>query len=323
MVVQPMVTGADYELFLGAKRDPLFGPIIVFGMGGIFAELISDHSLGLPPMNRHLAQQMIDDTRAASLLSGYRNLSPIDREIVEQMIISVSQLVADHPEIVELDINPVIVKDGEGLAVDARIILQATTEKAPMHLIISPYPRQYECERIAKNGKKLFIRPVKPEDAELFQELFHSLSPTSVYFRFFSQIKELSTDMLALLTQVDYDRHLALVAIDADAPSPKMLAAARIIGDPDLNNCEFSVLVGDTWQGQGVGAQLLLCLLQAAREQGMQHIQGKVLRENTQMINLGKRLGFSTRYDDEDGTVELSIDLHQAEIGIEQEERYG
>jgi acetyltransferase len=316
MVVQPMIMEADYELFLGAKRDPLFGPIIVFGMGGIFAEVLADRSLGLPPMNRYLAQQMIDDTKVAKLLAGYRNVTPIDREVLEQMIISVSQLVADYPEIVELDINPVIVKNGKPLAVDARMILRSTTVKSPLHLIISPYPRQYECERTIKSGKRLLIRPVKPDDADLFRDLFHSLSATSVYFRFFSHIKELSAEMLALLTQVDYDRHLALVALDVDSSPPKMLAAARIIGHPDLSNCEFSVLVSDAYQGQGIGAQLLLCLLHAAREQGVQHIWGKVLRENKQMINLGKRLGFSTRFDQEDGTVELSIDLRQADIGV-------
>lgn len=314
VVVQPMIEGADYELFLGAKRDPLFGPVVAFGMGGIFAEVLGECSLGLPPLNRHLVQQMIHETKVGKLLSGHRNLRPVNREALEQMIISVAQLVADFPEIVELDVNPVIVKDGTPLAVDARMVLRSTQIKAPLHLIISPYPRQYEWPKAAKNGKRLFIRPIKPEDAEPFKELFNSLSQTSVYQRFFSHIKELTPDMLALLTQVDYDRHLALVALDADAPEGKMLGAARIIGDPDLRNCEFSVLVADSWQGQGVGAQLLLCLLQAAKQQGVEQIQGKVLRENRQMINLGTRLGFSTRINEEEGTVSLFINLRQAEI---------
>lgn len=314
IVVQRMIAAADYELFLGAKRDPLFGPVVVFGMGGIFAEVLRDRALGLPPLNRKLVQQMIGETKVAKLLSGYRNLAPVDREVLEQMIISVSQLVADFPEIVELDINPVMVKDGRPLAVDARILLRSTAVKSPLHLIISPYPRQFECERQVRAGRRLLIRPIKPEDGDLFLELFQGLSPTSVYFRFFSHLKELSAEMLAMLTQVDYDRHLALVALDTDEAEQKMLGVARIIGNPDLIHCEFSVLVGDAWQGQGIGAQLLLCLLQAAKQQGVETIWGTVLRENRQMINLGKRLGFSTAFDAEEGTVKLTIDLREAEI---------
>jgi acetyltransferase len=187
--------------------------------------------------------------------------------VLEQMILQLSQLAVDIPEISELDINPVIIKNGKPVAVDARIMLKNSARPAPMHLVRSPYSAQYELCTTTKSGLRLLIRPIRPEDADLFIDLFKTLSPTSVYYRFFSHIRELSPEMLAILTQVDYDRHMALVALDISVPKEKMLGRARIIGDPDLINTEFAITVGDPWQGQGVGAQLLIYLLRVAKLQ--------------------------------------------------------
>ena len=161
---------------------------------------------------------------------------------------------------------------------------------------------------------RLGIRPIQPEDAELFVELFKTLSPTSVYYRFFRHMKSLSPELLAMLTQVDYDRHLALVALDLSSPTEKMLGVARVIADPDLSHTEFSIMVGDPWHGQGVGACLLINLLKAAKKQGVEKIWGTVLRENTQMQRLGKKYGFAMQFDSEEGTYDLTIDLAKTEI---------
>ncbi len=209
VMVQPFVAYPDYEILLGAKRDPNFGPVILFGLGGIFTEVLKDRALGLPPMNRLLARRMMQETKAWTLLQGYRNRPPADLELLEEMIIRLSQLLIDFPEIAELDMNPVLIKDGRTFAVDARILVSAAKPSYPMHLVISPYPAEHEIHLVNEEGIKLFIRPIKPEDAPLFQGLFKVLSPTSIYNRFFCYITALSPEMLARCTQIDYDREHA------------------------------------------------------------------------------------------------------------------
>ncbi|MDK9708050.1 MAG: GNAT family N-acetyltransferase [Desulforhopalus sp.] len=312
--VQPYLAHPDYELLMGIKRDQAFGPVIVFGLGGIFTEVLRERALGLPPLNRLLIRRLMEETRVFRLLQGYRNRPAADMAALEDMLLQLSQLAIDFPEIAELDINPVIVKDSRPIAVDARILLRPAPKPSPLHLIISPYPAQYELCTTARDGRHLLIRPIQPEDAGLFVELFKTLSPTSVYYRFFRHMKELSAEMLAMLTQIDYDRHMALVALDVSSTPEKMLGVARIITDPTGEHAEFSIMVGDPWQGQGVGAQLLLNLLKAAKQQGMERIWGTVLPENTHMQRLGKKCGFTIKYNNEEGAFDLTIDLKEAEL---------
>ncbi len=309
VTVQAYLANPDFELLLGIKRDDLFGPVLLFGSGGIYTEIIGDRALALPPINGLLIRRLIGETRIAKLLAGYRNRSPIDMLELETMLLQLAQMAIDIPEIAELDLNPVIIKNGKPVVVDARILLRPALKQTPMHLVISPYPGQYEVCTTTRSGLRLTIRPIQPEDAEPFIELFKSLSPTSVYYRFFRHMKVLSPDLLAMLTQVDYDRHLALVAFDVSTSPEKMLGVARVIADPDLSHTEFSIMVGDPWHGQGVGAALLINLLKAAKKQGVKSIWGTVLRENTQMQNLGKKAGFTVKYNSEEGAYDLSIDL--------------
>ncbi len=314
--VQQYIDSPDYELLIGAKSDVSFGPVIVFGSGGIFTEILKDRALGLPPLNRLLAQRMMEDTRVFTLLQGFRNLPPADMEALEALLMSVSQLLVDFPQIAELDMNPVIVKDGLPRAVDARIRLEDTAEDSPLHLVISPYPDELEFHEKTDDGKNIFIRPVTPEDASLFTKLFESLSPTSIYHRFFSAMKEISPAMLARFTQVDYDREIALTALDATSKNEKMFGIARVISDPDGNTGEFSILIGDPWHGQGIGANLLGRVLQIAKNRKMETIRGIVLRENRKMIALGKRLGFTPRTDEDPGEITLEIDLKEADFSF-------
>lgn len=307
--VQPYIANPDVELLIGVKHNDAFGPVVVFGMGGTFAEVIADRALAFPPLNRLLIRRLIFQTKASRLLSGYRNITPPDADELEELIHNVSQLVVDNPEVAELDINPVIIKDGKLALVDARLHLKPPSIPAPFHLIISPYPAHYEQHAVTKTGLPILIRPIQPEDASLFLDLFSTLSPTSVYHRFFAPIKEISPDMLAMLTQVDYDRHMALVALDRSVDAERMLGVGRIIKDPATSVAEFAVLVGDPWQGVGIGAQLLLLLLKIARDQGIEKIWGTVLRENRQMLNLGKKLGFHMTHNSEDGTYDLTFDI--------------
>jgi acetyltransferase len=322
VTVQPMIQRPDYELLLGAKRDENFGPAILFGMGGILTEILKDQAIGLPPLNRSLARRLMESTQVYSLLQGYRNKPGVNLELLDEMVIRLSQLLTDFPEIVELDMNPVIVSEGNPLAVDARVILKPSGVSAPLHLVISPYPAGYESRDITKSGIQVFIRPIKPEDAQAFLDLFSTLSPTSVYYRFFSRMKTLSPNLLARFTQIDYDREIALVALEEKASVERILGAARVIADPDGKKAEFAVMVGDPWQGKGVGAKLLETCLHIAQERGIETVWGIVLRENTQMLALGRKLGFGLSKTDEPGELELTIDLRSLALVGSQEPKH-
>ncbi|MGD8371833.1 MAG: acetate--CoA ligase family protein, partial [Syntrophobacterales bacterium] len=196
VTLQKMIQRGDYELLLGTKKDPNFGPVILFGMGGIYTEILQDREIGLPPLNLLLARRLMEKTRVYRLLKGYRNRPPANMEVLQETILRLAQLVVDFPEIVELDMNPVIVTDGKPQVVDARIVLETTDISSPLHLVISPYPEQYESYEVTSAGLAVYIRPIKPEDAPLLVELFETLSPTSIYYRFFGPLKVLPHSML-------------------------------------------------------------------------------------------------------------------------------
>jgi acetyltransferase len=307
VTIQPYFSSPDYEILLGAKRDPNFGPVILFGMGGIYTEVLKDRSLGLPPMNRLLARRLMQETKAYFLLQGYRNRPAADMQRLEEMIIRLSQLLIDFPDIAELDMNPVLIKDGKPVAVDARILVAPLAVPSSLHLVIGPYPEEDESHMVSVDGRRIFVRPVKPEDSPLFTAFFKTLSPTTIYYRFFGALKELNPEMLARFTQIDYDREIALVAIDEESETDSMLGVARIIGDADGKTGEFAVLVGDVWQGKGIGGNLLEKCLSIAEKQGFKTVHGLVLKENRNMLALGKKLGFSIERDAEDGENELVI----------------
>lgn len=311
VTLQPFFSNPDYEILLGAKRDVHFGPVILFGMGGIFTEILKDRSLGLPPMNRLLARQLMRQTRAWTLLQGYRKRPPADLERLEEMIIRLSQLLIDFPEIAELDMNPVLIKDGKPVAVDARILVSDTDQTSPMHLVISAYPEEDESHLVTSEGFSLFLRPVRPEDAPLFKRFFKVLSPTTVYYRFFSPLKELSPEMLVRFTQIDYDREIALVALDDDPNEERMLGVARIVGDPDGTKGEFAVVVGDPWHEKGIGSSLLQHCLSIAKQRGFQVVRGVALAENRSMLALGQKLGFDIKRRPYAHEFELVIHLNE------------
>lgn len=312
--LQSYIAHPDFELMIGSKTDDNFGPVLLFGSGGIFAEVLRDRALGLPPLNRLLARRMMEETRILPLLKGYRNHPPADLEKLEELLIRLSQLVIDFPEIVELDMNPVIVKDGLPCAVDARIKLARAESSANLHLVISPYPQHLERHDLTDMQMPLFIRPIKPEDAPLFVDLFNSLTPTSIYYRFFSVVKTLSPEILARFTQVDYDREISFVGLDDREGEERMLGIANIVGDPDGKKGEFSVLIGDLWQGKGIGAKLLLQCLEIAQGRGMEMVWGTVLSENRYMIALGKKLGFTVSKGEDASEYKLTIDLKTAKL---------
>nr|WP_320012965.1 GNAT family N-acetyltransferase [uncultured Desulfobulbus sp.] len=312
--LQPFIANADFELFMGAKQDENFGPVLCFGTGGVFAELVDDKTLGLPPLNRLLARRMIEETRVIPLLEGYRNSTPVELEKIEELLMQLSQLITDFPEIIEMDVNPILVKDGQPIAVDARIKLQRIENGNAPHLVISAYPQHLERHDLTDMQMPLFIRPIKPEDAPLFEDLFNTLTPTSIYYRFFSVVKTLSPEILARFTQIDYDREISFVGLDENLGKERMLGVANILGEPDGKRGEFSVLIGDPWQGKGIGAKLLLQCLRIAQERRMEIVWGTVLAENKYMVALGKKLGFTVKQGEDPSEYKLTIDLNTAKL---------
>jgi acetyltransferase len=309
VVVEEMVESGGLELICGCKRDRDFGPVLLFGMGGTVTEVFADRALALPPLNRLLARQLMSRTRVYRLLAGYRNIPAIDGERLEEVLIRLSQLCCDFAEIEELDINPLTVFPHRCLAVDARVMLSSSPKPPPFHLVISPYPNSYEATVALTCGLTVNVRPIRPEDAPLMVTLFQQLSPRSVYFRFFSPLKHLPHNMLARFTQIDYDREIALVAIQETADGERMLGVARVTRERNPETGEFAVLVGDRWQGKGIGAELLLRCLKIAKEMGMKRASGIVLAENTQMLALGRKLGFTFKRTEDFTETELFIDL--------------
>ncbi|MCK5836092.1 MAG: bifunctional acetate--CoA ligase family protein/GNAT family N-acetyltransferase [Desulfobacula sp.] len=306
--VQAMQSDAEYELIIGSKKDDNFGPVIIFGMGGVLTEIFQDTAMGLPPLNRLLARQMIEKTKISKALKGFRNVSSVHMEVLEELLIRTGRLMKDFPEITALDINPLMVRSGSITAVDARVLIAPAQIASPMHLIISSYPWQYESRDTTVDGHDFFIRPIRPSDAELLTDHFYSLSKRSIYMRFFSPLKKLSKDMVIKFTQVDYDREIALVALMGEGRNKKIVGVCRIISYLERTQAEFAIAISDKWQGKGIGASLLKQCLTAARNRGIKRVMGLVLAENTQMKKLGKKLGFSIHRVAGSSEYELTID---------------
>jgi acetyltransferase len=299
----------EFELLAGVETDPDFGPAVRFGLGGASADLIGDQAFTLPPLNRLLARRLMEETRVYQRIASLSGQASAIHLQTEEILVRLSQLVTDFAEVQSVRLNPLIVQGGRVVGGEAWVRLAAPARPAPLHLVISAYPDELEAQARARDGRPIFIRPIRPEDASLMVTLFESLSSRSVYRRFFSPMKNLPRNMLARFTQIDYDREIALIALDAAAAEEVMLGVARVITARGGREAEFSVLVGDPWQGLGIGAELLLRCLRIAKARGMERVWGLVLTENTQMLALGKKLGFQVRRVPEAGEYELQIDL--------------
>ena len=216
VAIQPKMLNAPCRLFLGSRKDPQFGSIICLGTGGALVEKDRELSVGFPPLNQVLARQIMENTKALQYCKD-ACANQFETGPIEEILIRFSQLVVDFPEIRKIDINPIIVKDSKACAVDAQIVLDLNRflrqgAEHPENLVIAPYPKKYVTKRTLKNGVKVTLRPIKPEDENRFNALFKSLSEQSVRFRFFETIKEMSHDTLSRYCNLDYDREIAIVA---------------------------------------------------------------------------------------------------------------
>jgi acetyltransferase len=309
VTVQAQEKAADCELLIGSKRDPDFGPLILFGAGGVFTEVLQDSAVDLPPLNLLLARRLIEKTKVSRVLQGYRHIPPANLDELGKILVRISQLVTDFPEIVELDINPLLVTNGRFVGVDARLVVEPTTVRAPRHLIIAPYPNQYESDWMMRDGTPVLLRPMKPEDEPLVSDFLSKCSEETVYFRYFRLIRNWTHQMLIRFTQNDFDREIGLMAI-SQPPGPEvMLGVCRLVMAADRSSAEFAVIVADPWQGKGLGPKLVERVIAIAREQGVKLLYGEVLAQNQPMLDMVKRLGFALKKDAEGQTVRAEMEL--------------
>ncbi len=310
--VQPMIRrpGA-YELIVGVTTDRQFGPMLLFGHGGTAVEVINDRALALPPVNLHLARELMSRTRIHRLLEGYRGQEPADLDAIAATLVKISQLVIDIAEIEELDINPLLADDAGVIALDVRIRVAAASGAPTQRLAICPYPKELE-ERIhLEGGRELILRPVLPEDEPAFQRGMAQLTPEEVRLRFFTPIKVLTHLQTARFTQIDYDREMALVLAEPTIPGKaEVFGVARITADPDNERAEYAIIVRHDMTGKGLGFLLMRRIIEYARKRGIGEIFGDVLRENTRMLQMCKKLGFiQARVSEEPDLVRVVLDL--------------
>lgn len=297
--VQRMIEDIDYEVILGSKKDKDFGSVILFGMGGLTAELIKDFSIGFPPLNRTLAKRLMEETRAYKLIQGWRGKTPVNLDKLETILVLFSYLVAGFPEIAEIDINPLAISRGEICAIDARIILDKDyTESASFypHLVITPYPIRFVTSSKLSDGTEVVLRPIMPEDEPLEREFLATLSEESRRTRFFSAFKNISHEWLVMFCNIDYDRHIAMVAEVKENGERKIIGVVRLILNPDFNSGEVAALVHDRFQRKGVGQKLMEAVIKIARWKGLHEIYGEVLTDNQKMLGLCRKLGYKTEW---------------------------
>jgi acetyltransferase len=290
------------ELLVGVSRDPVFGPVILFGAGGTMVEVLSDSAVSLPPLNEVLADRLINRTKVSRLLQAFRHRPAADRTSLIETLLRISDLVCEFPEIEELDINPLFAGPDGVLAVDARIRVSRPPAGVSRysHMAITPYPRHLITEDLLADGTPLIIRPIRPEDAESEQNFVRGLSAEARQFRFMYSLKELTPALLAQFTQIDYSQEMALVAFTQEKGKQVQQGVARYVINPDGTSCEFAIVVSDRRQNQGIGTRLMTALMDAARDHGMKVMEGTVLAVNSAMLQLMKDLGFSTARSEED-----------------------
>jgi acetyltransferase len=297
VTVQPMRSASGgYEMIVGTKKDPTFGAAILVGMGGVAAELFGDRALGLPPLNERLARHMLESLRTWPLLEGYRGRPGVNLELLLETIIRFSYLVAELPQIRELDINPLLVTAEEVIALDARVVLDEALIgqddiKPYSHLVIRPYPESFVSRRALPDGTSVVLRPIRPEDEPLWSALLDSTSTESLLQRF-RQLVRRSHEVAARFCFIDYDREMAIVAEVSDGAERKLVGVGRLVADPDHQTAEYAVLVADAWQGRGLGALLTDYCLELAPVWGVKQIVAYTTMANTRAMKIFRKRGF-------------------------------
>ncbi|MFZ5690456.1 MAG: bifunctional acetate--CoA ligase family protein/GNAT family N-acetyltransferase [Pseudomonadota bacterium] len=313
VIVQPMISRPRArELIAGLARDPIFGSVIVFGHGGVAVEIVKDKAIALPPLDEARALDLIARTRISRLIGSYRNVPAARRDLVALVLVRLSQLAADIPEILEIDINPLLADDAGVLALDARISIDPEPLPAGRprhaHFAIRPYPKEWERVLTLRDGRRVAVRPVRPEDESLYEEFFRHVSADDMRLRFFGLVRDIGHAFIARLTQIDYGRSIALLALEEDTGA--LIGVVRLHADPDHRNGEYAILLRSDCKGIGLGWALMELIIEYARKEGLRRITGQVLRDNVTMLTMCRELGFAIVEDRDDRNLfSVSLDL--------------
>ena len=309
VTIERMVKNPNYrELMIGVVRDKVFGPVISFGMGGSLVEVIQDRAIALPPLNSFLANQLITKTKAMKLLGDFRGKPPVNMDALVNVLLRISDMICELPQIQEMDINPLLIDEKGAIAVDARIVIDysSVSRTSYGHMAIHPYPKHLVTRSQTPDGTTITMRPIRPEDARAEQEFVGNLSPAAKYFRFMHEVKELSPDMLVRFTQIDYESEMAFVATIEKDHKEMIIGIARYYTQADRSSCEFALAVADAWQNKGIGSRLMMALMDAAKTKGIKSMTGRILSENKNMLELVEHLGFMIR-PGEDSSMKLAV----------------
>ncbi len=315
VTVQPMVKMEGYELILGSSLDPQFGAVMLFGMGGQLVEVFEDRALALPPLNTTLARRMMEQTRIYKALQGVRGRKAIDLAKLEQLLVSFSQLIVEQPQIREIDINPLLVSPDGAIALDARVLLHTTADAASRPTpAIRPYPTKYVQSWESRQGDRLTIRPIRPEDEPLMVQFHQNLSEESVYLRYahITKLKHrIAHERLTRICFIDYDREMILVADHKDPQTSQheILGVVRLSKLHGTNEAEFAIIVGDRYQHQGLGTELLSRLLEVGKAEKLDAIVGYILTGNYKMQSICRKAGFQLQPDPDQGMLKASVVL--------------
>ncbi|MBW6460428.1 MAG: bifunctional acetate--CoA ligase family protein/GNAT family N-acetyltransferase [Bacteroidales bacterium] len=313
VTIQPMVNVKDAsEMILGIKKDPVFGTVLLVGMGGVGAEVFQDTKLAFPPLNERLTRTMIRSLKIYPFLKGYRGAPAKDIEKLIEVIIRLSYLAADYPEILELDINPLLVTTNDVIALDARIVIdqELVGKELPefSHLLMHPYPDKYTKPAKLADGSKILLRPIKPEDEPLWLELLGSCSKESIYSRFRYNFHYDSHEIATQFCFIDYAREIAIVAEVTENGKKKLIGVGRLIADLDHETVEYAVLISDAWQKKELGTILTEYCVEIAKQWHLKRVVAETTKDNQAMITVFKKLGFTVVFNQDTG-VSVSLDI--------------
>ena len=310
LLVKSMANRAGaQELRVVVEHDPVFGPLIMLGEGGVEWRAEDQAAVALPPLNMNLARYLVIQAIKSKKVRGRSALRPLDIPGLSQLLVQVSNLIVDCPEIQRLDIHPLLASGHEFTALDVTLTLAPFTGDSESRLAIRPYPQQQEEWVVMKNGERCLFRPILPEDEPQLMAFIAQVTKEDLYYRYFSEINEFTHDDLANMTQIDYDREMAFVAVRTTAEGDEILGVTRAISDPDNIDAEFAVLVRSDLKGMGLGRKLLEKLIAYTQNHGLQRLNGITMPNNKGMIGLARKLGFSVDIQLEDGIVSLSLQL--------------
>ncbi|MEA2001047.1 MAG: GNAT family N-acetyltransferase, partial [Actinomycetota bacterium] len=294
------------EVMIGVVNDPVFGPVISFGAGGTWVEVMKDAAVALPPLNERLARNLIRRTRIAKMLDQFRNMPAANTDSLVDVLLRVSNMTCELPWLQEMDINPLILDEKGAVAVDARIVIGVPrpSTDAYAHMAIHPYPADLETHFQLPDGTDVTIRPIRPEDAEIEQDFIRNLSDQAKYFRFMHAVHELTQQMLVRFTQIDYHREMALIAVTEEDGHEVEHGVVRYVTNPDLTSCEFALVISDEFQGHGIGQRMLKRLMEIARSRGLDLMEGEVLAANHRMLDLVRSMDFQIQRSPDDPGIE-------------------